>query len=40
MEINNINPWNSLEIVKLIVSASSPIIIAGFGFYINRRIKK
>jgi hypothetical protein len=34
------NPWNSLEIVKLIVSASTPIIVVLIGSIINRSIKR
>lgn len=32
--------WNSLEIVKLFVSALSPILVAIFGFILNKSLKK
>jgi hypothetical protein len=34
------NPWNSLEIVKLIISAATPIIVAILAFQFNHLIKK
>jgi len=33
-------PWNSLELTKVIVSALTPIIVVIIGFIVNRRIKK
>lgn len=32
--------WSSLEIVKLIISISTPIIIVLIGFWINQRLKR
>jgi hypothetical protein len=40
MEIAMQNLWNSLEISKLIISASTPIIVAFIGFFLNRNIKQ
>ena len=34
------NPWNSLEIAKLIVSSLTPILVVVIGFILNRNIKK
>ena len=34
------NPWNSLEIVKLAASLLTPIAVAVVGLWINRRLKK
>ncbi len=34
------NPWNSLEIVKLVASLLTPIAVAVVGLWINRRLKK
>jgi hypothetical protein len=31
--------WNSLEVVKLIVSAATPIFVVIVGFWLNRRLK-
>jgi hypothetical protein len=32
--------WNSLQIVKIIISAATPVMIAFFGFTLNRRMKE
>src|SRR4051794_5983466 len=32
--------WNSLEIVKLIVDALTPLIVAFLGWWISRRLKR
>jgi hypothetical protein len=32
--------WNSLEVMKLLVSALTPLAVLGFGFWFNRRMKK
>jgi hypothetical protein len=32
--------WNSLEVVKLIVSALTPVVVVLFGFWFNRRLKQ
>ena len=34
------NPWNSLEVVKIIVSVLTPLSVLVFGWLINRRLKK
>jgi hypothetical protein len=34
------DPWNSLEIAKLFVAASTPLIVVFVGFILNRNIKK
>ncbi len=34
------NPWNSLELTKVLVSALTPILVVIIGFIINRKIKK
>lgn len=31
--------WNSLEIAKLTVAALTPIVVAGAGYWLNRRLK-
>lgn len=31
--------WNSLEIAKLVVAASTPVFVAIVGFWLNRRLK-
>lgn len=33
------DPWNSLEVVKLVVAALTPIAVAGIGFWLNGRLK-
>lgn len=33
-------PWNSLEIVKLLVGVLTPVSVVIFGWLINRRLKK
>ncbi len=37
---SSVDPWNSLEIVKLFVSSLTPIAVVWFGFYINRISKR
>lgn len=32
--------WNSLEIAKLLVGISTPIVVAGFGWFISNRLKR
>lgn len=32
--------WNSLEIVRLVVSGLTPLVVAAVGFWLNRRLKK
>jgi hypothetical protein len=32
--------WNSLEVMKLLVSALTPIAVLGFGFWFNRQLKQ
>lgn len=32
--------WNSLEIVKLLVSALTPLLVITVGFWVNRRLKR
>lgn len=32
--------WNSLEAVKLVVGVLTPISVAGFGWFISRRLKR
>ncbi|WP_080381341.1 hypothetical protein [Burkholderia pseudomallei] len=34
------NPWNSLEVVKLIVGILAPLSVAAFGWFISRRLKR
>ncbi len=34
------NPWNSLEITKVLISAATPILVAIVAYGLNRRIKK
>lgn len=34
------NPWNSLEVVKLIVGVLTPLSVAAFGWFISRRLKR
>lgn len=34
------NPWNSLEVIKLLVSGLTPLILAFTGLYLNRMLKK
>jgi hypothetical protein len=34
------NPWNSLEIAKLVVSVLTPVSVAALGWFISRRLKK
>lgn len=34
------SPWNSLEIVKLIVAALTPIFIIVVGFWLNKRMRR
>jgi hypothetical protein len=31
--------WNSLEVVKLVVAALTPVLVAAVGYWINRRLK-
>lgn len=33
------DPWNSLEVVKLVVAALTPVAVAGIGFWLNGRLK-
>ena len=33
------SPWNSLEIVKLVVAMLTPLLVAVGGYWINRRLK-
>ena len=40
LHVNNPNPGNSLEIIKLIISGLTPIMIAFIGLYLNRLLKK
>jgi hypothetical protein len=40
METLTKDPWNSLEVVKLLVSGLTPLILALIGLYLNRRLKK
>lgn len=40
LNVNNPNPWNSLEVIKLVISGLTPIIIAFIGLYLNRILKK
>jgi len=40
MSAGNENPWNSLEVVKLISSSLTPLIVAGVGIYIHRLTKR
>lgn len=32
--------WNSLEVTKLVASLLTPLLIAGFGWFISRRLKR
>jgi hypothetical protein len=34
------NPWNSLEVIKLIVGILTPLSVAAFGWFISRRLKR
>lgn len=34
------NPWNSLEVMRLIISVLTPVILALMGLYLNRMLKK
>lgn len=34
------NPWNSLEILKLVVAASTPLIVILIGLLLNQKLKK
>lgn len=34
------NPWNSLEIIKLLTSTLTPLVVAGLGIYIHRLTKR
>lgn len=34
------DPWNSLEVMKLLVSGLTPVILAFIGLYLNRMLKK
>ncbi|HSZ32981.1 MAG TPA: hypothetical protein VK772_06705 [Puia sp.] len=38
MEKNEV--WNSLEIMKLVIGAVTPMLIAFFGLYLNKKLKK
>jgi len=38
--MNNVSAWNSLEVVKLIVSALTPVIVAIIGVYIHHLTKR
>ncbi|HEY3309678.1 MAG TPA: hypothetical protein VGJ93_14590 [Desulfuromonadaceae bacterium] len=40
MTAGNENPWTSLEVVKLISSSLTPLVIAGVGVYIHRLTKR
>lgn len=33
------DPWNSLEIIKLLVGVLTPLTVAAFGWFISRRLK-
>jgi hypothetical protein len=33
------SPWNSLEVVKLVVAALTPLFVAAVGFWLNKRLK-
>jgi hypothetical protein len=34
------NPWNSLEVVKVLTSSLTPLVVAGVGVYIHRLTKR
>ena len=34
------SPWNSLEVVKLLVAVLTPVSVAVFGWFISRRLKQ
>jgi hypothetical protein len=38
--MNNVSIWNSLEIVKLVVSALTPVLVAVIGIYIHHLTKR
>lgn len=33
-------PWNAFEVTKLLISFLTPLSVAGFGWFINRRLKR
>jgi len=38
---NNVQPlWNSLEVVKLVVSTLTPLAVLGLGLWVNRKLKR
>ena len=34
------DPWNSLEIAKLVIAFLTPLSVALFGWFVSRRLKK
>lgn len=34
------NPWNTLEIVKLVIGVLTPLSVTGFGWFISHRLKR
>lgn len=40
MTAGNENPWTSLEVVKLISTSLTPLVVAGVGVYIHRLTKR
>lgn len=34
------SPWNSLEVVKLIVGILTPLSVSAFGWFVSRRLKR
>ena len=38
--IELLKPWNSLEIVKLILTGFTPVILAFIGLFLNRQLKR
>jgi len=34
------NPWDSLEIIKLVIEFLTPVAVIGIGWFINRRLKQ
>ncbi|BFU95668.1 MAG: hypothetical protein NTNFB02_23900 [Nitrospira sp.] len=34
------DPWNSLEVVKLLVGILTPLSVAAFGWFVSRRLKR
>ena len=35
-----VDPWNSLEVAKLIVGVLTPLSVVALGLYVNRRLKR